>query len=468
MTAGSHVDNYSSTRTTLLVLRGTFVATILLGTFLVIYNVVIHSIWLEESTWVVAMIFIYIFIANFLLKRSHQHTVNYMLIAFYIFIAFCTLLFWGLNAPVGILTISFAVILPSILMGAKSIMPVALLSITALAIVQFLHKNNVVSPNLHSLSIESTFWDVAVYSTILSIFALVSWLAGTQREKNLQRALSAETALRFQKDSLAIELEKESSALRLTQLNQIRHLHKFALLGQSTATTLHELSNHLSVLNLDIDDLSQQLSNSKAIENARDGINHINKMVKQARQQLNSYDQYESFNALTIINRSVKDMDSKFKHNKVKLTKQSLGGKTSFFIKGNPLALMQIITILLNNAVDASKSNSQSKVSLEVKVTKSQMLISIVDNGKGVDPDKIKTLFSPVRSTKEGGLGVGLYIAQHLTKDQFGGLITLSPSEFGASFLVCIPRNRPTKASRGSSLPPSHTPQQPHAPPEVA
>ncbi|MGV9001662.1 MAG: sensor histidine kinase [Candidatus Saccharimonadaceae bacterium] len=440
-------NNYLHDRTTPLILHGSFIAIVILGTLLISYNGFIHSIWLEDSTWVIVAIISYLLVAEYLLRKEHQQIVNWMLITFYVFLAFSTLLLWGLNAPVGILTVSFAVILPSILMGARSILPVTCLSILTLVIVQLLHNAGVSLPNLQYLSLKSTFWDVATYSTILSIFALVSWLSVSQREKSLRRALHAESALKVQKDILADELEKESAALRLAQLNQVRHLHRFALLGQSTAATLHELSNHLSVLNLDIDDLHQQHTNSKAISNAKDSINHINKMVRQARQQINSYDQYESFDAINVINQSFNDMNEKFKYHKMKLCTPRINGKNIFITKGSPSALMQIIAILLNNSFDATMNSKDPKVSIEIKTTKLRLYVSIKDNGTGVDPTIANSLFTPVTSTKNAGLGVGLYIAYRLANDYFGGNITLSPSKKGACFILMIPANKPMPSS---------------------
>ena len=432
---------YYPKRTTFLVLRGTFIASLLLGVLLIIYNGIVHTVWLVGRTWVVLMIFAYLLTGELLLRKDYQRTVNWMLIVFYVFVAFSTLLLWGLNAPVGILTVSFAVLLPSILMGSWSILPVVCLSIIALIAVQLIHSDGILSPDLKHLSARSTFWDVATYSTVLSIFALVSWLSGNQREKSLKRALLAESALMSQKEALIIELDKESSALRLAQLNQIRHLHKFALLGQSAAATLHELSNHLSILNLDIDDLRQQHSNSKAIANATDGIDHINKMVRQARQQLSSYDQSEKFNAISVVNRSVKDLTSKFRYSKVKLTKNTVRSRAPFNMTGNPMALMQIGSILLNNALDACRGQEKPEVRISIRSTPAKLYISVSDNGPGVDPSVAASLFKPVTSTKPSGLGVGLYIAQHLVKDQFNGKITLKSRNSGATFVVSIPKS---------------------------
>ncbi len=309
---------FTSVRTTKLVLRGSIVATSLLAVLLFAYDLAIRSIWLDDRLWIVILSIAYLFTAEWLLKKGHHRMANWMLVSFYIFLAFFTLLIWGLNAPIGILTISFAIILSSALMGARSIPTVVVSIITMLFIVQSLTTLGITTPDTKPLALSSTFWDVLSYATILSIFGLVAWVASSQREKNLHRALQAERALIQQKDLLRQDLAQESAALRLSQLKQIRELHTFALLGQSTAATLHELSNHLSILNLDIDDLEQQHNQSKAIANAKTSLTTINKMIRQTRQQLNSYNQVETFNALAVINQSIKDMGSKFTQRNVK------------------------------------------------------------------------------------------------------------------------------------------------------
>ena len=127
-------------------------------------------------------------------------------------------------------------------------------------------------------------------------------------------------------------------------------------MGQSTAATLHELSTHLSVLNLDIDDLNQQHASSQAIGNAKDSIAHINKMVRQAKHQLDTYGDYKTFNVHTVINRCVQDMQEKFARRNVTLANEARLVNTTT-LKGSPLALMQVLTILLNNALEIGRAH---------------------------------------------------------------------------------------------------------------
>lgn len=442
--AGSR-GGFISTRTTKLVLRGTIVATSLLAVMLFVYDGLARSVWLDSKIWIIGVAITYLILAQLVLRRGHRKATSWLVVIFYIVLACATLLTWGLNAPIGILTISFAIIIASALMGARTIPIVALIIIAVLFFVQLLIVLRLITPDTSSLALPSTFWDVASYATVFAVFGLVTWAASSQREKNMQRALQAEYALTQQKDTLRQELEKESAALRLTQLKQIRQLHTFALLGQSTAATLHDLSNHLSVLNLDISDLEQQHNQSKAITNAKTSLATINKMVRQTRQQLNSYNQIETFNALAVINQSMKDTHEKFVFRHVKLRRSSAPKSKAFLVKGSPMALMQIITILLNNAIDACYDSPHPEVEVDIELTNKELLVTVLDNGPGIDPAIEAQLFKPIASTKATGMGVGLYIARHLAKSQFDGDVKLKSTEAGAQFVVRIPRENSRK-----------------------
>ena len=312
--------------------------------------------------------------------------------------------------------------------------------IAILVVVQAVHALGVIEPDLKAMSQKSNFMDVISYSTILGIFSLITWMSSSQIEKTLQRAKDAEQSIRAQKDLISIELAKESTRLRELRLTEMQQLYKFATLGQSTAATLHELSNHLTVLNMDLGDLKQQNMNSRAIQNAEDGIEHIYKMVRQARQQLNTYDETKAFNALPTINQAIKDLQEKFIRHQVKLTRINKGSDKSFHVKGSPLALMQIISILLNNAIDAVDKSVNPTVTIQLRKMKNELIIHIKDNGSGIERELRKNLFSPIASKKPSGLGIGLYIAHHLTHTQFNGSLELTDSEIGAEFVIRIPR----------------------------
>ncbi len=432
--------HYGSKKVINLILFGTLGVAIVLTSLLISYDIWIVK-ELRIRTLVGVSVIIYLTISKFLLYKNKIHAVSWMLIILYSALSFTTLLYWGLHSAVGIFATSFIIIMSGFLLGSRSLLYVTIGVIMLLIIVQSFHLLEIVKPDLRAMSEESNFLDVISYATILGIFSLITWISSNQMEKTLQRAKDAEKSIRAQKDFLATELEKESTRLREIKLKEVRQLYKFATFGQTTAATLHELSNHLTILNMDIGDLKQQNINSKAIKNAEESIEQINKMVRQARRQLNSYDNTETFNALKTIDRSIQDSQEKFHLYNVELSKSYLI-KGVFNIKGNPLALMQILSILLNNALDACYNIPNPQVLVRVERKKDSLFIYVKDNGIGIDPENRNMLFSPIASKKPTGLGVGLYIAHELTNTHFNGTLRALNSEIGAEFLIKIPKNK--------------------------
>lgn len=439
--------NSGSNKVTYLVLYGSLGVSFVLTLLLIAYDEISFG-GFRSRTFIALFIIGYLLLGYYLVRKKYIRTTNWMLIVLYASLAFTTLLYWGLNSGIGIFATGFIIILSGILIGSRSIFPVAISVIILLCIVQFIHSSGIIKPDLTAISEDSSFLDVVSYATVLSIFALIAWISNSQMEKSLIRAKHAEKMIKRQKDYLAMELKKESYRLRQAQLKEVQQLYKFATLGQSTAATLHELSNHLSILNLDIDDLKQHLKNSEAIENAKEGIEQINLMVKQVRSRLDSYDMTKTFNAFSITQRAIRDQRSIYKQKSVILKHTHIGERV-FIIKGDQLTLIQIITVLLHNALDACYNSANPRVTIHTEINNKGMSISVTDNGPGVSNIIKKNLFSPLHSSKPSGLGVGLYISKHLVESQFHGTIQLKnlPHEqYGAKFTVFLPPSAPSQA----------------------
>lgn len=103
--------------------------------------------------------------------------------------------------------------------------------------------------------------------------------------------------------------------------------------------------------------------------------------------------------------------------------------------------LRQIITNLLNNAIDALDTKGTITVSAtsENHVKAEQLVLTIRDNGPGIKESLRETLFDAGTTTKgDGHGGLGLAIVSRTVKE-LGGSITLVPTPQGATFSVTLP-----------------------------
>lgn len=431
---------YTSTRITHIVLLTSMVVGFVLTALLLIYDYsnIGH---LRTRTVVAFSLLVYLVVAFFMYRLKRNAVANWMLIAFYTGVGALTMLFWGLNAALGIFAMSFVIILTGVLLGSRSILPVSIGLVVVLACIQTLHISHIVTPDLTSVQNESSYFDVISYSTILGIFALVIWVYNRQLEASLKRARNAESTVRTQKDSISRQLASESAQLRQAQQNEIQQLYKFATLGQSVTATLHELSNHLSVLTIDMDDLKHQHKNSKVIQNADESILQINAMVRQFRRKLENYDDSKIFSVVSVTKRAITDTINRLHLAQTMIEFEQNTETTPLRVAGDPFALSQVITILVTNAVEACKDFPQPKVTVRLTELEDVVEISVVDNGIGIPEPMKNRLFMPTTSSKPNGLGVGLYIAKRIVETHFKGSITLGNTpQTGAAFIVRLPR----------------------------
>jgi two-component system sporulation sensor kinase A len=125
---------------------------------------------------------------------------------------------------------------------------------------------------------------------------------------------------------------------------------------------------------------------------------------------------------------------------------------------GKKLALQQIITNLLSNAIDAyvhcPTLHANPSVTITATATSSappskrptEMQITVHDFGCGIPPEKIKRIFKPFYTTKSTGTGIGLTLVKQLVRREFGGTLeVMSSVNTGTYFIVRIPlpRNSP-------------------------
>jgi signal transduction histidine kinase len=105
-------------------------------------------------------------------------------------------------------------------------------------------------------------------------------------------------------------------------------------------------------------------------------------------------------------------------------------------VRADPLLLREVITNLVNNAIDAA-SNSGNVV-LKTGRRNGWPYFSVTDDGPGVSDENRHHLFEPHFTTKEGGTGLGLFMSFGIIKEHQGDL-RYEGSQRGGVFTVTLP-----------------------------
>lgn len=113
-------------------------------------------------------------------------------------------------------------------------------------------------------------------------------------------------------------------------------------------------------------------------------------------------------------------------------------------VRGNSQSLVELFSILINNAIKYSPQKSRVQVS--VKKDKKHAVAIVADQGIGIDAKDIPHIFdrfyrADLSRTKKGidGFGLGLSIAKSIVEAHKGEIYVKSEVDKGAKFTVTLP-----------------------------
>lgn len=97
----------------------------------------------------------------------------------------------------------------------------------------------------------------------------------------------------------------------------------------------------------------------------------------------------------------------------------------------------QVLINLLRNAMQAFEEQEIKAIEIKASVNdKSRPLISVKDNGTGIDPEAMEKIFIPFFTTKKSGSGIGLSLSRQIMRQHQGTLTVKSTVGKGTEFLM--------------------------------
>ena len=100
--------------------------------------------------------------------------------------------------------------------------------------------------------------------------------------------------------------------------------------------------------------------------------------------------------------------------------------------------IMQVILNLLKNSEYnfLEKHIQEPKIVIATSSSKNKIVVSVCDNGGGIQPKIAKKIFEPYFSTKseKNGAGLGLYMSKIIIEDHHYGTFTMQNRGDGVCF----------------------------------
>lgn len=101
--------------------------------------------------------------------------------------------------------------------------------------------------------------------------------------------------------------------------------------------------------------------------------------------------------------------------------------------------LHQVLTNLVANARDAMSGRGRIHIRTSRKPSEPVVTLSVADEGPGIAPENLQSIFEPLFTTKRVGTGLGLAVARQVVMRHGGTLTVENNAGPGATFQIVLP-----------------------------
>lgn len=281
-----------------------------------------------------------------------------------------------------------------------------------------------------------------------------------QKDEIEEKSKSLQTALNdlAQAQNELIRQEKMATAGKLTQglidriLNPLNYINNFAKLSEGLAKDIKaNIEDEKENMNQDnyedtMDVLDMLIGNLQKVgEHGQNNTRVLKAMEEMLKDRSGGI---KPMDLVPVLNQDEEMTRSYFaeKINQYGIKVNFNIPQNSIAINGNPEQLSMTLMSILGNAIYAVAKKAQREkyvpeISLDINSTAEQLIITIRDNGIGIEETIINKIFDPFFTTKPTGeaAGVGLYLSREIIQNHGGDISVKSEKDVYTEFTITLP-----------------------------
>ena len=295
----------------------------------------------------------------------------------------------------------------------------------------------------------------------IGLFIIYRLYKNNQSFQMLHRTLQKEKS-KLETTFQALQAAHEQQNLLIEELAESQ---KLSSLGMMVAGVAHELNTptggaliSVSTLQRQLHELQEAINSGlkrsdleQYVNNAESGLQLTEHNLKQASKLIKSFKRLavdrnsEDITEFTLdepIQDLLTSLHSLIKNANIELITDY---PAQLKLYSHPGILSQVIQNFIENAINHAFSHqtiSRKTIHLCAKTEANQLIVSISDNGQGIAPHVLPTIFDPFVTTRrgEGHTGLGLHqVHQWVQKILQGSIKVKSTTNEGTEFIIAIP-----------------------------
>ncbi|MEZ4923153.1 MAG: HAMP domain-containing sensor histidine kinase [Crocinitomicaceae bacterium] len=207
----------------------------------------------------------------------------------------------------------------------------------------------------------------------------------------------------------------------------------------------HEIKNPLTPMKLSIQHLKRTIK--VADEESNEKLDRVSKsLIEQIDTLTNIANEFSTFakmpkpieaelNLSEIVKNTVAvftDTDEYDIHLEVKTANDAI-------IWADKDLLLRVFNNLIKNAIQAVPMDERGNIQVVIEENQDRYIVSVKDNGVGIEPDAMDKIFVPYFTTKSKGTGLGLAMSKQIVEGMRGQIWFESEVGVGTTFYVSFP-----------------------------
>ncbi len=232
---------------------------------------------------------------------------------------------------------------------------------------------------------------------------------------------------------------------RVALQTQLIRVEKLAAIGQLAASIAHEVGNPLQAIQgflaLFLEQCAPATPNRRFLELAEEEIERIVHVLARLR---DLYRPRADVVALTNVNTLVENIllltGKQLERGRIRVLRELDPALPS--LHGVADQLKQVLLNLVLNAAEAMPDGGLLHVQAYTGHEPSggrSVVVAITDTGTGIAPDQLPFIFDGLHTTKERGMGLGLYTSKAIIERHMGRICAQSTADEGTTFMIILP-----------------------------